>query len=213
MIKKMITTKYIPKEFKELLIDNDLIKIIQNMNLNILLYGPPGSGKTSIIKALINENKSKYKIKVLNISDDRGIDLIRNDVLSFIDDMERKIVILDEMDSLTVDAQNMLNSILDAINTKYIFVCNYINNINQSIISKCCCLRINNIDNDKLIKRLKYILNKEQIYISNISLEFIINYYKKDIRKILNLFESIKCAYGTNKFINLKCIKEQIGLK
>lgn len=209
----MITTKYIPKTFEDLLIDNDIIKIIQTFSINILLYGPPGSGKTSIIKSLINENKNKIKIKVLNISEYRGVDLIRKDVLPFIDDMEKKIIILDEMDSLTEDAQNMLNMILNSYNTKFIFVCNYINNINQSIISKCCCIRINNIDNNKLIKRMKYILKEEHIMISNISLNLIITTYKKDIRKILNLFESLKCSYGINKYISITLVKEQLNIK
>lgn len=206
--------KYIPKKYDDLLIDNKIINILNNFSLNILLYSAPGCGKTATIKTFINENKDKYKIKVLNISDDRGIDLIRNNVLQFInntDVSEKKIIILDEMDSLTVDAQNMLNTLMETKNTKFIFICNYINNISESIISKCCCIRINNIDDTKLRNRLKFILKEEQINISDISLELIILHYKKDIRKILNLFESLKYSYIDNVFIDINMVKKQLN--
>lgn len=209
----MLTNKYSPTSFSDVLSSDKIINIIKSP-VNVILYGPAGSGKTTIVKTLTKTVKTNRYL-VLNISDDRGINLIREDVMSFISiDCNNKVIILDEMDSLTIDAQNMLNFIMDNYhndrNVRFIFVCNYINNINPSIMSKCVPLRINNIDPVKLIQRITYITNHEKIYMSIDSIEYIIRYYRSDIRKILNAIECIKDTYGNGIVIGIKCIKEII---
>lgn len=187
----MFINKYVPKSFDDVLVDKDIIKIILNRNLNIMLYGPPGSGKTTIVNVLVNYLRdNNYSCKVLNISENRGIKLIRNELF----DINTDVIILDEMDSLTVEAQNMLNSMMNS-NSQFIFVCNYINNINSSILSKCCCIRINMIKKELLFERIKFITTNEKIKLTDKSINYIIEFFKRDIRKILNYLENIKMIY------------------
>ena len=129
----MLTIKYQPKTTNELLINKNVLKVINTSN-NILLYGPAGTGKTTIIKTLIKDLQGRYLL--INVSENRGINLIRDDIMNFIGiDINNKVIILDEMDSLTIEAQNTLNNLMDISNTKFIFVCNYINNIGLGILS------------------------------------------------------------------------------
>lgn len=209
----MLTSKYIPNSFDDVLISKDIIDIVKSP-MNVLLYGPAGSGKTTIIKTLTKTEKNNRYL-VLNISEDRGINLIREEVMNFIDiDTNNKVIILDEMDSLTADAQNTLNMIMDIYyndnNVKFIFVCNYVNNINPSILSKCCCLRIGSINKEMLISRVKYIICKEKVFMSEKSISYIIDYYCNDIRKILNAIESIKDTYGNNVVVGIESVKKII---
>jgi len=205
----MLTIKYQPKTTDELLINNDVLKVINSKN-NILLYGPAGTGKTTIIKTLIKDLQGRYLL--INVSENRGINLIRDDIMNFINiDINDKVIILDEMDSLTIEAQNTLNMLMDISDTKFIFVCNYINNVGLGILSKCCCIRIGNIDKNLLRDRIRIIVLKEKIYISDKSIDYVIDYYVNDIRKILNCFESVKNIYGNHKIILFKEIKEVIN--
>lgn len=205
----MLTIKYQPKTTDELLINKNVLKVINTSN-NILLYGPAGTGKTTIIKTLIKDLQGRYLL--INVSENRGINLIRDDIMNFIGiDIHNKVIILDEMDSLTIEAQNTLNNLMDISNTKFIFVCNYINNVGLGILSKCCCIRIGNIDKNLLRERIRTIVLKEKIYISDKSINYVIDYYGNDIRKILNCLESVKSIYGNHKIILFKEIKEVIN--
>ena len=205
----MLTIKYQPKTTNELLINKNVLKVINTSN-NILLYGPAGTGKTTIIKTLIKDLQGRYLL--INVSENRGINLIRDDIMNFIGiDINNKVIILDEMDSLTIEAQNTLNNLMDISNTKFIFVCNYINNIGLGILSKCCCIRIGNIDKNLLRDRIRIIVLKEKIYISDKSIDYVIDNYGNDIRKILNCLESIKNIYWNHKIILFKEIKEVIN--
>ena len=169
----MLTIKYQPKTTDELLINKNVLKVINTSN-NILLYGPAGTGKTTIIKTLIKDLQGRYLL--INVSENRGINLIRDDIMNFIGiDINNKVIILDEMDSLTIEAQNTLNNLMDISNTKFIFVCNYINNIGLGILSKCCCIRIGNIDKNLLRDRIRIIVLKEKIYISDKSINYVID--------------------------------------
>ena len=213
----MLSTKYIPDSYDDLIVNENIITILQS-NLNVILYGPSGSGKTTMIKTLL-KHKGNDKYLVINVADNRGINLIRDNIIDFINidtisiahENVQKVVILDEMDSLTYDAQNILNSIMESCCNKsirFIFVCNYFNNISQSIVSKCCCLRINCTDNSKLINRIKYICNKENINIDINIIEFIIKHFNNDIRKIINLLDIIKMIHEDDIITmdDIKCL-------
>lgn len=213
----MLSTKYIPDSYNDLIVNENIITILQS-NLNVILYGPSGSGKTTMIKTLL-KHKGNDKYLVINVADNRGINLIRDNIIDFINidtigiahENVQKVVILDEMDSLTYDAQNILNSIMESCCNKsirFIFVCNYFNNISQSIVSKCCCLRINCTDNSKLINRIKYICNNENINIDINIIEFIIKHFNNDIRKIINLLDIIKMIHEDDVITidDIKCL-------
>ena len=213
----MLSTKYIPDSYDDLIVNENIITILQS-NLNIILYGPSGSGKTTMIKTLL-KHKGNDKYLVINVADNRGINLIRDNIIDFINidtisiahENVQKVIILDEMDSLTYDAQNILNSIMESCCNKsirFIFVCNYFNNISQSIVSKCCCLRINCTDNSKLINRIKYICNNENINIDINIIEFIIKHFNNDIRKIINLLDIIKMIHEDDVITidDIKCL-------
>ena len=213
----MLSTKYIPDSYDDLIVNENIITILQS-KLNVILYGPSGSGKTTMIKTLL-KHKGNDKYLVINVADNRGINLIRDNIIDFINidtisiahENVQKVVILDEMDSLTYDAQNILNSIMESCCNKsirFIFVCNYFNNISQSIVSKCCCLRINCTDNSKLINRIKYICNKENINIDINIIEFIIKHFNNDIRKIINLLDIIKMIHEDDVITidDIKCL-------
>ncbi len=213
----MLSTKYIPDSYDDLIVNENIITILQS-NLNVILYGPSGSGKTTMIKTLL-KHKGNDKYLVINVADNRGINLIRDNIIDFINidtigiahENVQKVIILDEMDSLTYDAQNILNSIMESCCNKsirFIFVCNYFNNISQSIVSKCCCLRINCTDNSKLINRIKYICNNENINIDINIIEFIIKHFNNDIRKIINLLDIIKMIHEDDVITidDIKCL-------
>ena len=213
----MLSTKYIPDSYDDLIVNENIITILQS-NLNVILYGPSGSGKTTMIKTLL-KHKGNDKYLVINVADNRGINLIRDNIIDFINidtigiahENVQKVVILDEMDSLTYDAQNILNSIMESCCNKsirFIFVCNYFNNISQSIVSKCCCLRINCTDNSKLINRIKYICKNENINIDVNIIEFIIKHFNNDIRKIINLLDIIKMIHEDDVITidDIKCL-------
>ena len=213
----MLSTKYIPDSYNDLIVNENIITILQS-NLNVILYGPSGSGKTTMIKTLL-KHKGNDKYLVINVADNRGINLIRDNIIDFINidtisiahENVQKVIILDEIDSLTYDAQNILNSIMESCCNKsirFIFVCNYFNNISQSIVSKCCCLRINCTDNSKLINRIKYICNNENINIDINIIEFIIKHFNNDIRKIINLLDIIKMIHEDDVITidDIKCL-------
>ena len=213
----MLSTKYIPDSYDDLIVNENIITILQS-NLNVILYGPSGSGKTTMIKTLL-KHKGNDKYLVINVADNRGINLIRDNIIDFINidtisiahENVQKVIILDEMDSLTYDAQNILNSIMESCcnnSIRFIFVCNYFNNISQSIVSKCCCLRINCTDNSKLINRIKYICNNENINIDINIIEFIIKHFNNDIRKIINLLDIIKMIHEDDVITidDIKCL-------
>ena len=114
---------------------------------NMLYYGPPGTGKTTTIINLINKyfeninvKNSKSSILHLNASDDRGIDIIRNQILQFVNTNSiykkgLKFVILDEVDYMTKNAQNALKRVIQNVNdnVRFCLICNYISRIDNSL--------------------------------------------------------------------------------
>lgn len=203
-------------DIKDLLINDNIKNIIFNYYkiLNILIYGPPGTGKTTIIQSFI-KNIKDVDILLIDVCVERGIDVIKDKVIKYINQLsfnKNKIIIMDEMDSLTIDAQNTLNTLLnDELypNVHFIFVCNYNNNIILPIISKCVSLRIDIISNKQLLNRCLWKLNTLNIILSENSIKYIINYYNCDIRKIFNYFSELSIIYEKS-FIPFNLVKERL---
>lgn len=173
----------------------------------MLMYGPPGTGKTSTILAMAKElfGKEFYKHRILelNASDERGIRVVREKVKTF---AQRKIstnpnmkcpplqiIILDEADSMTIDAQSALRRIIEAYsnNTRFCIICNYISKIIDPLASRCVKFRFSAIGHEAQKERLLMICNKEDIKLeSEAVLDTLIGITEGDLRRSINMLQT-----------------------
>ena len=211
----MVTTQSsIPwvEKYRPLLLDDvvleplnrELFKNILHKNYfpNLLIYGSPGCGKTTICSNLINEHQKMYNrvnksnIIHLNASDERGIDIIRNQILQFVKSenlFERglKFVILDEVDYMTKNAQQALKYILQTStnNVRFCLICNYITKIDESLKNEFICIRINQLPKLEILKFIKNLAVQENIEIEEPTINKIQHLFKSDIRSMINYIQ------------------------
>lgn len=199
---------YRPKHFDDIVLDplnNQIFKnIIESSYFpNLLFYGPPGTGKTTTIINLINAYQSKLNIKNkdliihLNASDERGIDIIRNQISYFVNSKPlfhtgMKFVILDEVDYMTKNAQQALRYLLQnySKNVRFCLICNYISKIDEGLQNEFIRLRFNQLPKDDIITFLTHISDSEKLNMSYNSLSSIQKLYKSDIRSMINFMQS-----------------------
>jgi replication factor C subunit 3/5 len=200
--------KYRPTQFDDIVLNPLNRKILQNIIdtsyfPNLLFYGPPGTGKTTTIINLINayqeklNKKNKDLIIHLNASDERGIDIIRNQINCFVNSKPlfhkgMKFVILDEVDYMTKNAQQALRYLLQSYvnNVRFCLICNYISKIDEGLQNEFICLRFNQLPKDDIIKFLRNISVSEKLNITEKSLTCIQKLYKSDIRSMINFMQS-----------------------
>jgi replication factor C subunit 3/5 len=199
---------YRPKNFENIVLDPLNRQILQNIIEtsyfpNLLFYGPPGTGKTTTIINLINAYQTKLNIKNkdliihLNASDERGIDIIRNQINYFVNSKPlfhkgMKFVILDEVDYMTKNAQQALRYLLQnySNNVRFCLICNYISKIDEGLQNEFIRLRFNQLPKNDIITFLKHISDSEKLNMSNKSLTSIQKLYKSDIRSMINFMQS-----------------------
>jgi replication factor C subunit 3/5 len=181
---------------------NCIKKMIEKGSLpHLLFYGKSGTGKTStansIIKILYGKMKTLMVMK-LDASDDRGINSVREEIKGFAEKkaiLNRgvKLIILDEADSMTFDAQFALRRIIEKYSdsTRFCLICNYENKIIPAIRSRCANFKFNPIDNKYICRKLKVIAENENLSISQSSINIIANLSVGDLRKAINLLQSI----------------------
>ncbi|XBW35796.1 hypothetical protein QEN19_001369 [Hanseniaspora menglaensis] len=213
--------KYRPKSLNDVTSQKHVIKQLQSQlnkdNLpHLLFHGPAGTGKTSTILALTKQlygpqSSAFWKSRVLelNASDDRGISIVRDKIKTFAtltisnpskDDLENyicppfKIIILDEADSMTKDAQAALRRTMELYSnvTRFVIVCNYVTKIIDPLKSRCTNIRFNRLDNEDSLNRLKYIVDQEKLNINNDEkvLEQILKNSNGDLRRAITLLQS-----------------------
>jgi DNA polymerase III delta prime subunit len=202
--------KYRPISFDNIVLDS-INKVILNNIVstnsfpNLLLYGPPGTGKTTTIINIINKYQEKYNevnnglVIHLNASDERGIDIIRNQIRQFVNSDNlfssgTKFVILDEVDYMTKHAQQSLKYLLQYSNNnvRFCLICNYISRIDESLQSEFMRLRFNQLPEKNILQFLRNICNSESIDIGDDKLIYIQKIYKSDIRSMINYLQSNK---------------------
>ena len=199
--------KYRPSQFDDIVLDpmnRALFTNILEKNYfpNLLFYGPPGTGKTTTIINLINEHQIKYNKKNksniihLNASDERGIDIIRNQINQFVKSLNLfetglKFVILDEVDYMTKNAQQALKYLLQTsnYNVRFCLICNYISKIDESLKNEFISVRFNQLPKTDIYNFLKVILDKENIQLSDSNIDTIQKMYNSDIRSMINFIQ------------------------
>ena len=180
-------------------------KYIANNDLqNLLLYGTPGTGKTTLAKLIVNNFDCDYLY--INASDERGIDTIRDKVQGFASSASFKpikIVILDEADFLTIQAQASLRNIIETYSrtTRFILTCNYLERIIDPLQSRCQVLKITPPSKKDVARHIANILDKEEINYELSDLGLVINKHYPDVRKILNTCQ-VNNVEGTLKIDN-----------
>jgi replication factor C subunit 3/5 len=201
--------KYRPNNLDQIIGQDKNITILNRMISNnslphLLFHGKSGTGKTSTILSIANKlygkNKTFMVIK-LDASDDRGINTVREEIKGFADKLTPfnnsiKLIILDEADSMTYDAQFALRRIIEKYsdNTRFCLICNYENKIIPAIKSRCVNIRFYPIDYNTIINRLNYICQVEKIEYDTESIQAISTISNGDLRKAINMLQSINMS-------------------
>jgi DNA polymerase III delta prime subunit len=199
------TEKYRPSRFDNIVLDpyNKILftNMIENKYFpNLLLYGPPGTGKTTTVINLINEyqrvKKTKSQVIHLNASDERGIDIIRNQIYQFVKtknlfETGYKFVVLDEVDYMTKNAQQALKYLLQTCgnNVKFFLICNYISKIELSLQHEFVCVRFNQLPKQKIREFIREMCTKEEVNLTDQTIDNIQNLHKSDIRSMINFIQ------------------------
>jgi replication factor C subunit 2/4 len=204
--------KYRPSKLSQIVGNKRIISNLQSIsesgNLpNLILAGPPGTGKTTSVLALahelLGENFKKAVIE-LNASDERGINVVRDKIKRFaqqkipLPEGRHKIIILDEADSMTSSAQGSMRvTISDYSNTtRFVLACNDSSKIIEAIQSRCTVLRFGKLSSDDIKERIKFVLNNENAKYDEKGLQAIIDTCNGDMRYALNNSQSCIVGFG-----------------
>ena len=203
--------KYRPKKFEEILLDpfikTKIVNIFENKSIpNMIITGEPSTGKTSTIlyiaKEIYKDNYQNFVLE-LNASDDRGLSIISNKVYPFCkkntsENSNTKLIILDEADSITIKAQNLLSNIISEFRTttRFVFICNDSTQIIESIQSKCIIIKYPKISFNHFYEKIKYICIEENILYDDEGIKALIFVSDYDIRQTINNLECLCYSYG-----------------
>lgn len=203
--------KYRPSQLDELISHEDIISTIrkfihENRLPHLMFYGPPGTGKTTTILACARElytpQQFNSMVLELNASDDRGINVVRNQIMSFASTRSIfkagfKLIILDEADAMTNDAQNALRRVIEKFtdNVRFCLICNYMSKITPAIQSRCTRFRFGPLKSEQILPRLNYVVDEEKVHITDDGRQALLNLAHGDMRRVLNILQSTSMAF------------------
>lgn len=199
--------KYRPASLEDLVAHEDIVSILTRLidsdNLpHLLLYGPPGTGKTSTIVAAAKRmygSTAAYSSMALelNASDSRGIGVVRNEIKEFAGTRQLfhrgiKLIILDEADAMTNDAQFALRRVIEkhTRNARFCLICNYVSKIIPALQSRCTRFRFAPLKQEQIRDRLVEVADAERVNYTDDGIESILALSGGDMRRVLNLLQS-----------------------
>ena len=195
------TEKYRPKNIEDCILPERLKKpfqeyVTQKNIPNLLLTGGAGVGKTTVAKAMCNEIGCDFMI--INGSDENGIDMVRNKITNYASSMSftggRKVIIIDEADYLSANAQAAFRNAIEefAGNCSFIFTCNFKNKIIEPLHSRCAVIEFTLKASEKssmaaqFFKRVQTILSDEEIAYETPVVAELIKKHFPDFRRVIN---------------------------
>jgi replication factor C small subunit len=226
----MWVEKYRPEKLDEVIDQKEIIRGLKNLIKNpeeiphLLFAGPAGVGKTTtalcVAKGLLGEEWQRDTLE-LNASDERGIKMVRERVKEFAavmklttsnkeDNRPFRIIILDEADEMTSEAQTALRRIIEdsSRTTRFILICNYLSQIIEPIQSRCVIFRFTRLTNEDIVNHLKVICQKEGIKYDDKALTQIYEATSGDLRHSINILQ----AAAVMGSVSLPNVVSSIGL-
>ncbi|RNF24781.1 putative replication factor C, subunit 3 [Trypanosoma cruzi] len=213
--------KYRPVTLDEVVAHEDILsttrRLMDSGNLpHLLFYGPPGTGKTTTIKAcayyLFGKDRIRANVLEMNASDDRGIDVVRQQVREFASTSSFyfastpaaptiaafKLVILDEADQMSGDAQAALRRIIEKYtkNVRFCILCNHINKIIPALQSRCTRFRFAPVKKSAMLSRLKFVAQEEGVRFTDEGLVAAFRLSNGDLRRCLNTLQASAMSAG-----------------
>ncbi len=202
----MWVEKYRPTKLTEVIDQKEIISSLQSLLKNqaemphLLFSGSAGVGKTTVAlcisKQVLDDRWQTYTLE-LNASDERGINMVRERVKKFsryagLEDIPFKIIILDEADEMTADAQTALRRIIEdtSEHCRFILIANNISKIIAPIQSRCAVFKFTAIPEKMVVSHLKSITKKEKIKSDDKGLEMVSDYSGGDLRHAINLLQA-----------------------
>jgi len=228
--------KYRPKKLDDVAHQDEVVqtlkRTLQSGNLpHLLLYGPPGTGKTSTVLALARDlygpELMRKRVLELNASNERGIDVIRNKVKDFaqvaVGSRDNapgypcppfKIIVLDEADSMTKDAQNALRRTMEQYSkvTRFAIICNYVSRIIEPITSRCAKFRYQPLSGDSMSGRLRTIASSEGLNVPEDTLAALVELSEGDMRRSITLLQSAQKLRGMSAVLQPADVREVAGV-
>lgn len=208
--------KYRPERIEEVAQQEEVVSALKHSLQtgelpNLMFYGPPGTGKTTVALALMKQFFGKdwrSRVKELNASDERGISAVREKVKTFAQlaiggeslsesKARFRVIILDEADSMTHDAQAALRRIMEEFVhvTRFIIICNYVSKIIEPLHSRCSKFRFQLVGAEFQKTRLLHICEKEKVAVSPGALEQLIFLSKGDMRCAVTMLQTAVQVY------------------
>jgi len=224
--------KFRPKTLDEIAYQTEVVaalrRSLQTANLpHLLFYGPPGTGKTSTILAVSRElfgpNLMKSRVMELNASDERGIEVVRHKVKNFAKvavgtaNLDPgypcppfKILVLDEADSMTRDAQSALRRTMERWSqvTRFCLICNYVSRIIAPVTSRCAKFRFQRLPSDHIDAKLRAICEAEGLKANEDTFKMLKELSGGDLRKAITFLQSASLMGADGDVITAENVKE-----
>ncbi|CUE71965.1 replication factor C subunit 4, putative [Bodo saltans] len=218
--------KYRPQHMEDVVGNSDTVArlrvIAKEGNIpNMMLAGPPGTGKTTSMLCLARDLLGEHyqaAVLELNASDDRGLDVVREKIKNFAQtkvtlplQSQHKIVILDEADSMTGQAQQALRRTMELYSntTRFAFACNNSHKIIEPIQSRCAVIRFTKLTNAEVLNRLMYVIEKENVPYVEDGLDAILYMAEGDMRTALNCLQATHAGFGLVNATNVFKVCDQ----
>ena len=198
-LENYVGNEHIKKTIKQYLGQNDI--------QNLIFYGPAGTGKTTLAKLIVKNLDCDFLY--INASDERGIETIRDKVSGFASSASfkpLKVVILDEADFLTIQAQASLRNVIETFSrtTRFILTCNYVERIIDPLQSRCQTLKVIPPTKSDVAKHLAWVMGEESCSFEMEDLKIIVNQFYPDLRKCLNTIQlSILDGGANDRYLKL----------